>query len=141
MYYRQIHPDAVSGSALNTLAFKPSEADNAVSTFDGNQISAQTSYNYWVNDMKKKSVGVVALIDDELKGFSIDFPFDGNKITVTCAISVDINGKPIPSHTNLIYPEYINKHQVKAIQRYLCKKASERGWIYKTEEALDLVAA
>lgn len=135
MYYRQIHPDAFINGKLVSLAFQPSQEDNAVSTFDAKQISAEESFKYWIEELNKKSVGVMAVIDEELICFPIDYPYDGEKHTVTCSIKININGIPIPSHTNLIFPEFIHKNQIKAIQRYLCGKANSRGWIFSPEKS------
>ena len=59
---RQVHPSFIVNGEIGVVAFRPNEADKGLlSVYDGDMITPDASYTHWTDELKKKSIGVLAV--------------------------------------------------------------------------------
>ena len=119
LLYHQIHPDFVQfDSQSETLratsqAFYPSQEDKAISTYDGDQISAQDSWVHYTQVEKRKSRGVMAVTPTECKQL---------------ALPVIPDGKGFPQHVSIDCTALTTSRQLETNAKRLRSAANARGW-------------
>jgi hypothetical protein len=101
---------------VTSQLFRPTPKDeNAVSVYDGDQISAEDAWRHYTEVQKLDSVGVLAVTVDECK----------------CqALSIVADPAPYPEHVLIKFDNKLSNSAVKS--KALCLKvaAETRGWQY-----------
>jgi len=60
---RQVHPTFIQNGEIGVVTFRPNDADKGLlSVYDGELITPENSHRHWTDELKKKSVGVLAVI-------------------------------------------------------------------------------
>lgn len=118
LLYRQVHPSWIQEGRPSSQTFSPTPKDEGkLSVFDGNQITAVASYEYYTGTQQLQSAGVVALSTVEVESEGRTWAVDGI---------------PIPSHAYIDFNSAPEK-QWKKIAQKLKQHASARGWVYQPE--------
>ena len=113
---RQIHPNFVQDGFASSQAFRPNDSDQGLmSTYDGDLITAEASWNHYTNVSKKKSSGVTALTVDECAAESLPARPDP---------------EPFLEHAVVDFTGVEEKHW-RAKSKKLQAKALARGWRYQ----------
>ena len=113
LLYRQVHPQHVlpHRNTLSSAAFMPESRDsNAISTYNGDLISAEDALEHYRNQSRKKSVGVVGLTVSVFEQRGMNAIHDG---------------VGFPEHVTVTYPEGISGNQRRKIARTLAKLATK----------------
>lgn len=84
---RQVHPQFLKDDQLTSQAFFPFPNDNGrLSVYDGDQISAETSFRHYTEDLRLQSRGVWAVSGAESAG--VDLPYVADPQTESPAHAV-----------------------------------------------------
>ena len=113
---RQIHPSFVQAGRATSQAFRPTPKDKGLlSTYDGDQISAEDSWHHFVSKDHRKSAGVMALTVQEC---------------TREALPVRPDQEAFPEHVVIDFTEY-NDNQREKKGKQLRIYAATRGWLYQ----------
>jgi hypothetical protein len=116
---RQVHPSFIINGEIGVVAFRPNDADKGLlSVCDGDMITPENSHKYWTDELKKKSVGVLAVTVEE------------------CA-SVNLDAVPSPmenfdSHAHIDFTACEKKDQ-RTKTKTLLEFALARRWLFQPE--------
>ena len=113
---RQIHPSFVQDGRVGSNAFCPTSKDEGrLSTYDGDKIDAESSWQHYTNDLGHESVGAYGISVEECN--SLDLP-------------VAEDPEPFPEHVLVDF----NGHGSSAVKKKgkkLRKFAVDRGWLHE----------
>lgn len=74
---RQVHPQFLKDEQLSSQAFFPFPKDaGRLSTYDGDQVSAEASYRHYTGTLKLASIGVWAVTGLESSGLELAYESD-----------------------------------------------------------------
>lgn len=113
---RQIHPGFLQNGRVTSQVFRPTPKDeNMLSVDNGNQVSAEDSFNRFIATPNCTSMGVQAVT--KLDCDEHELP-------------VEQDGQPYPEHCFIDYRTF-SKNQIERKAKLLRVKAEERGWLYR----------
>ena len=121
LLHRQINPNFIQPDPLSdqprvtSQAFRPSQIDGRLSTYDGDQISAADSWMHYTSQSGLKSCGVMSVTPAE------------------CAqvrLQVIPDGVPYPEHVSISFIG-LTAGQIKSVSKILTIAANARGWQYR----------
>lgn len=116
---RQVHPSFIQNGEIGVVAFRPNDSDNGyLSVYDGDKITPEDSHKHWTDELKKKSIGVLAVTVEECK--SVDLP---------CGNSPMDNN---PAHAHIDFNGYEKKDQ-RTKTKALLDFALARQWLFQSE--------
>lgn len=82
LLFRQVHPAFFPDGAVSSQAFFPFPKDNGkLSVYDGDQTSAEASYQHYTVSLRLASIGVWAVSGEEVVSAGLAYqpdPVDGN---------------------------------------------------------------
>lgn len=114
---RQVHPNFFLAGELSSQAFFPFPKDDGkLSVYDGDQISAEASYEHYTLDLGLESVGVWAVAGEEVVSVALAYrpdPVAGNQ-----------------SHANIDFNALAEK-ECRKLAKKLKKFAVDRGSRYR----------
>ncbi len=113
---RQIHPSFEQNGKVTSQAFHPTPKDeNMLSTYDGDQISCEDSWEHYTKDLKLQSVGTQTILHKECteKGLPVLPDTEAFKEHVL----IDFSG--------------LSNGQKKSKAKFLRNTAEKRGWCYE----------
>ena len=112
---RQINPSFVQNGRVTSQAFRPTPKDeNKLSVYDGDQITAEASWQHFTSNPLCRSVGVMAVSHAQCRGQSVPVVADGI---------------PFSEHAYFDFSD-MSKKDVERKAKVLSFKAQERGWLY-----------
>ncbi len=115
---RQVNPSWIQAGRITSQVFKPTPKDeNRLSVYDGDQITAETSWRHYTGELGFSSVGVVAVTVGEC---------------LSQGLAAESDPRPFPSHAVVTFSG-CSGTQVERKARHLKKAAENRGWQYRTE--------
>ena len=115
---RQIHPHWIQSNKVTSQAFKPTSKDNKqLSVYDGNQITAEASWQHYTETLECQSAGVMAVNVKECQSLALPV-------------------KPDPS----LYPQHVlvefvdcSRSEIATKAKRLKQYAEARGWQYEAK--------
>ena len=111
---RQVHPKFVQDGVATSQAFRPTPKDNRkLSVYDGSQIDAKESWNHYVDELKGKSAGVLAVSVLECTQVGTR-PY--------------VDGDGYPEHAVIDFADLGSNSKVTAAGKKLSRYARTRGW-------------
>ncbi len=112
--HRQVHPNNIQHGEVNSLTFLSTKSNPIISTYNGDMISTEESYNHYIS-IGKKSVGVVSITCNEC----------------TTNMLTPINdGIGFKEHTSIFLPDNADDKEKEKIAKKLKHYANARGWQY-----------
>jgi hypothetical protein len=112
---RQINPSFVQNGRVTSQAFRPTPKDeNKLSVYDGDQITAEASWQHFTSNPLCRSVGVMAVSYAQC---------------MEQTVPVVADGIPFPEHAYFDFSG-IKEGEIKKKAKALSVKAQERGWLY-----------
>lgn len=116
LLFRQIHPNFVQDGYASSRAFRPNEADNGLmSVYDGDLITAEASWTHYTTELKKQSVGAMALSVEE---FSLH------------GLTARPDPEPFPEHAVVDFTGLEERHWRNKSKK-LHALAIARGWVFQ----------
>lgn len=113
---RQINPSFIQAGRVTSQAFRPTPKDESLlSVYDGDKIQAQAAWQHFTTTPGCRSVGVMAVSNDECASENLPLIADG---------------VPFPEHASIDYSAF-SKSEVEKKAKVLTKKAHERGWLFQ----------
>ena len=117
LLFRQVHPAFFPDGAVSSQAFFPFPKDNGkLSVYDGDQTSAEASYNHYTVNLRLESIGGWAVSCEEVVSAGLTYqphPVVGN-----------------PAHAEVDFGNRAEKECRKLAKR-LKKLAVDRGSLYR----------
>ena len=115
---RQIHPHWIQSKKVTSQAFKPTSKDNKqLSFYDGDQITAEASWQHYTETLECQSAGVMAVSVKECQSLTLPV-------------------KPDPS----LYPQHVivefvdcSRSAIEIKAKQLKLYAEARGWQYEAK--------
>ena len=118
---RQVHPSFVQRDRITSQVFAPRPSNqNHLSVYDGDQISAEASWQHYTGELRLKSAGVVGVAVSECTSEGIQARADPSDF---------------PEHALIEFGE-MGKGCARAVAKRLRVAAEERGWLYREEHVL-----
>lgn len=119
LLHRQVNPSWLQEGRVTSQLFRPTPKDkNAVSVYDGDQISAENAWHHFSEVQKLDSVGVLAVTVDECASQGLDSTPDP---------------APYPEHVLIRFNENLSKSAIKSKAAMLKNKAEHRGWQFQAD--------
>lgn len=120
LLFRQVNPSWVQQGRITSQTFNPTPKDKEeLSVYDGDQITAETSWEHYTSRLGFQSVGVVAVMVDECTNHGLQAKPDPT---------------PFPEHV-LIDFTGLSGNQKEKKAKSLRVIAQNRGWQYQVETA------
>ena len=121
LLYRQVHESWVQQGVPSSQTFRPTEKDRfKPSVYDGDIIgTAEASYGHWTQELKLKSVGVLAVTNAECAEKKLPAVTDG----------IDF-----PAHATIDFTGCASNGQIKRLAGELTRLAIARGWQHQPGE-------
>lgn len=114
---RQIHPSFVQDGRVTSQAFRPTPKDQLYLSVDnGDLINAESAWRRFTSNPDCMSVGVQAVTRSDC---------DEQELNVI------EDGEPHPEHCSIDFSRCTNSNAVKRIAKYLCERATTRGWLWE----------
>jgi hypothetical protein len=114
LLYRQVNPSWVQAGRVTSQVFKPTLKDNKrLSVYDGDQITAEDSWNHYTSNLGFSSAGVVAVTVQECDSQQLPTESDPT---------------PFPSHVVIRFDKCSTSEAEKSA-KHLKRFAEERGWL------------
>jgi hypothetical protein len=119
LLFRQIHPHFVQDGFASSVAFRPNDSDNGLmSVYDGDQITADSSWSHYTTISKKQSAGVTAITVDECTAESLIARPDPEAFLEHAVIDF----------TGVVERSWRSK------SKKLQANAKSRGWLYRSRD-------
>lgn len=116
---RQVNPNWVQNGEIGVVAFRPNDNDKGLlSVYDGDQITPEKSFTHWIEVLKKKSIGVLAVTVEECS--SVALP------------AVNSPMENFDSHAHIDFSDYEKKDQ-RTKTKALLEYALARDWLFQPE--------
>ena len=117
MLYRQVHPIWIQQGQVTSQVFRPTPKDKKqLSTYDGDQITAENAWQHFTNTLSCLSLGVVGVTVEECQHHNLDTIPDP---------------KTFREHVLIDFTSHDTENQIKKISKLLRLVAYNRGWLYK----------
>ena len=114
--YRQIHPSFIQQSRPTSQAFMPTRSDRKLSVYDGDQVTAEASFQHYTGAMGLESAGVGAVTVAECSGLQLP---------------VIADGIPFPEHASVDFSALESWRQIATKAKLLRAAANARGWQFR----------
>lgn len=119
LLFRQVNPSWVRNGRITSQVFKPTPKDKGyLSTYNGDQITAEASWRHYTIELEYQSVGIVAVTVCECKKHDLGVKRDPD---------------PFPEHVVIKFKGY-SRSQIEKKAKHLKEAAEMRGWQYKVDE-------
>jgi hypothetical protein len=116
---RQVNPNFIQHGEIGVVTFRPNDADmGLLSVYDNDLISPENSHKHWTDELKKKSVGVLAVTFEECA--SVELP----------AVSSPVDNNE--AHAHIDFTAYEKKDQ-RTKTKALLEFALARQWLFQSE--------
>ena len=116
---RQVNPNWVQNGEIGVVAFRPNDNDKGLlSVYDGDKITPENSFTHWIDVLKKKSIGVLAVTVEECS--SVALP------------AVKSPRENFDSHAHIDFSAYEKKDQ-RTKTKALLEYALARDWLFQPE--------
>ena len=113
---RQIHPTFVQAGRITSQAFRPTPKDeNKLSVYDGDQITAEASWQHFTASPDCSSAGVMAVTNGQC---------------IALVLGVIPDGQHFPEHVSIDYSAF-TKNEIEKKAKVLKGHAEVRGWLYQ----------
>ena len=113
----QIHPNFVQSGYATSQAFRPTPKDESkLSVYDGDQITAEASWDHYTTVLKLVSVGTMGVTVAECQEEKLPARPDP---------------APFPEHVIIDFAG-LYETQCRAVSKRIQAKALERGWMYQS---------
>ena len=113
---RQVHPSFVQEGRVTSQAFRPTPKDDKrLSTYDGDQITAEQSWEHFIQQPDCRSAGVMAASYAECTALELNVVADG---------------ATFQEHVSIDYSQYVES-DIKKKAKLLARDAQERGWLHQ----------
>lgn len=117
MLYRQVHPTMIEKGKVTSQVFRPTPKDKKqLSAYDGDQITAENSWQHFTNTLSFVSVGVVGVTVEECQHHHLVIIPDP---------------KTFREHVLIDFTSHDTENQIKKTSKLLRSVADNRGWLYK----------
>jgi len=115
---RQVHPAWIQSGRVTSQLFKPTPKDQKrLSVYDGDQVTAEESWNHFTGHSGRSSIGVMAVTVGECHALELPAAPDP---------------EPFPAHAVIRFDECSNA-QAEKKAKILKSHAVSRGWQYQVE--------
>jgi hypothetical protein len=115
---RQVNPSWVQEGRVTSQVFKPTAKDERrLSVYDGDQITAETSWRHYTETLGFRSVGVLAVTVEECE---------------TLDLTAESDPQPFAEHAVIKFGD-LSTSQIEKKAKRLKMAAEIRGWQYQTE--------
>ena len=119
LLFRQVNPSWVRNGRITSQVFKPTPKDKGcLSTYNGDQITAEASWRHYTIELEYQSVGIVAVTVCECKKHDLCVKRDPD---------------PFPEHVVIKFKGH-SRSQIEKKAKHLKEAAEMRGWQYKIDE-------
>ena len=113
---RQIHPSFLHNGVASSQAFRPTPKDESkLSAYDGDQITAQMSWEHYTSQLTLESAGVMAITVGECKQL---------------ALNAIADPAPFKEHCLIDFSEH-SESEIKKKSKSLKASAGKRNWLYQ----------
>ncbi|WP_145459557.1 hypothetical protein [Gimesia panareensis] len=116
LLHRQVHPSWVQDGRITSQVFRPTPKDEKrLSVYDGDQISAENAWKHFTEELKHRSIGVMAVTLNECSQ---------QELLVTP------DKEPFPEHVVINFSNFSDSQIVKKSKR-LKVAAEARDWQFQ----------
>lgn len=116
MLIRQIHPSFIQEGRVTSQAFRPTPKDeNKLSTYDGDQIDAESAWKHYTETLKFQSDGALGVTVQECNDQDL---------------SVVADPAPFREHVLIDFSAHERK-RIEKLAKKLRTCAVERDWLYQ----------
>ena len=114
---RQIHPTFVQAGRITSQAFRPTPKDeNKLSVYDGDQTTAEASWQHFTASSDCSSAGVMAVTNGKC---------------IALGLGLIADGQPFPEHVSIDYSAF-TRNEIEKKAKVLKVHAEVRGWLYQS---------
>ena len=123
LLYRQVNENWLQQGVPSSQTFRPTTKDaGKPSVYDGDIIeTAEASYAHWTQELKLRSVGVLAVTEKECS---------------QRGLSAVTDGIPFPAHATIDFTKCESNGEIRRLSGQLTELAIARDWQFRPPEVM-----